>query len=65
MILHAVFLAPGRLSAATLLEMTSLWVNYAGITLCQALKTRVAVALVKTFARLTAAVHAKNITFVM
>jgi len=64
MILHAVLLAPGRLSAAALIEMTSLRMDYAGITLSQALKTGIAVALIKTFVRLAATVHTKNITTV-
>jgi hypothetical protein len=49
MILHAKFFAPIWLSTSSLLEMAFFWMNNAGITLGEPLKTREAVALAKTF----------------
>ncbi len=65
MILHAVLLAPSRLSTATLVEMTSFRVDYARIALGQALKTGIAVTLIKTLVGLSTTVHTENISAVM
>jgi hypothetical protein len=62
MILHAVFFTPGRLAAATLLEMAALRVDNAGVALSEFLKARVTVSLIEAFVGFSVAVNTVNAT---